>query len=85
VTGQSWQEPVVKAGKATTVFLSHLILGSIILGGIRAFHWWYKLVGAQDGLLWNKVPMEWLFDTLDFGILCLFIFWGLISDDLSDG
>jgi hypothetical protein len=79
VSKKHWYEPIIKAARATIVFLSHLLLGAVILGGIRGFQWWYNFVGAKSGLLWGAVPLEWLFDGLDFGIVVLFVFWGLID------
>jgi hypothetical protein len=58
----------------------HLVVAGVILLGIRglellmAFLW-----KSQNPLLFDVLPLKWLFHAMDLGVLLVFGFYGIIS------
>jgi hypothetical protein len=75
-----WLEPLRWPVRAVIVLLGHVLLALVLITVIWALegyaHW---LNGGELPLLWGKVPLKWAFDTMDAGVLVLFIARGLIE------
>jgi hypothetical protein len=72
--------PPQRAFRAAVAFVGHLILGLVLVTGTwimeQFFHW---LWGEKEPLLYGRIPLKWLFDTVDMAILGVFIVWGAVE------
>jgi hypothetical protein len=68
------------AGSGDTCSNCAYNLGALLVTGIwgleRYANWLY---GEKLPLLYGKIPLAWAFDTMDVGVLSLFIFWRLVE------
>jgi hypothetical protein len=75
-----WLEPLRWPIRAVVILLGHVLLALVLITGIWFLegytHWLY---GGELPLLWGRVPLEWAFDTMDAGVLALFIARGLFE------
>jgi hypothetical protein len=64
--------------RAAGVFIAHLSLGTIVLTGIwlteRQFHF---LWDTTKPLFFDWVPVKWLFDAADCGVMVVFTVFGI--------
>ena len=74
-----WGEPPIKAARGIIVFVSHLVEGFVIAGGIRLFQLYLKSLGLLEDKLFDEYPIRWLIDLLDGGILAVFVVWGIVD------
>jgi hypothetical protein len=75
-----WREPATKTCRVVAVLVSDLVMAIFILGCVGALHQVYRIINeGQDILLWGRIPLSWLFDSLEFGAIILFILYGLVD------
>jgi|HubBroStandDraft_5_1064220.scaffolds.fasta_scaffold388605_1 hypothetical protein len=76
----AWLGPLKWPVRAMIVLFGHVVLTALLITAIwgleRYTHWLY---GENLPRLYGKVPLEWAFDTMDAGVLLLFIVWGLVE------
>jgi hypothetical protein len=79
--GQNFWAPLYWPTRAALVLLGHVLLSGILVtciwGTARYVHWLYEPHGVPK--LYGWIPLEWAFDTMDAGVLVLFLVWGLIE------
>ena len=75
--GDVWK-PIRKAFRAVVVLLGHLIL---VVSWFLLFVFFEQyisyLTGGHEILLFDRIPLKYLFHAIDVGILAVFGFWGL--------
>ena len=70
-------KPLHKALRAAVAFVGHLALGAVLVTGIWGMELYiHYLWGEREPLLFDRVPLKYLFDTVDLAVLGVFIFWG---------
>jgi len=37
------------------------------------------LIGLETTLIWDVLPVKFLFDTLELGVISVFVVWGIID------
>jgi len=66
--------------RAAVAFLGHLALGIVLVAGIwlteKLFQYFWQ---EHEPLLFGRVPIKWAFDAADFGVLAVFVFWGIVE------
>jgi hypothetical protein len=76
----SFWAPLKWPARATLVLVAHIALAALLVTGIWALERYANwLYGEKMPLLYGKIPLAWAFDTMDLGVLSLFIFWGLVE------
>jgi hypothetical protein len=72
--------PILRAGRAAIAFLGHFIIGMVLIVGIwateRMILWLWE---GRDPQLYGRIPLKYLFDTLDLAVFSVFIVWGTIE------
>jgi hypothetical protein len=72
--------PLLWPFRAAVVLFGHVALGGVLVTCIwataRYVHWLYD---NKMPKLYDKIPLEWVFDTMDVGVFGLFLVWGLIE------
>jgi hypothetical protein len=77
---RSFWAPLEWPARAVLVLLGHLGAAAMLLTGIWAVERYTKwLYGEDVQLLFGLIPLSWAFDAADFGVLALFVFWGLVE------
>lgn len=73
---QRFLEPLVNAAVAAVVLVCHIVLASGIILGIKGIE---LLVHSGEGelLLFDQVPLRYLFHVIDIGIIFVFGWHGL--------
>jgi hypothetical protein len=72
--------PLKWPARAALVLLGHLCLAALNLSGIWLLARYTKwLYGDEVPLVYGRFPLSWAFDTMDVGVLALFLFWGLVE------
>jgi hypothetical protein len=57
-----------------------MALAALLLTGIWALERFTKwLYGEEVPLLFGILPLSWMFDAADLGVIALFVFWGLVE------
>ena len=51
----------------------HLVNAVILLSGVFGLEWVYHLFWKQDALLFDKIPVRYLFDGMEFGVIGIFV------------
>ena len=70
-------ESLFKAFRAAVVFVGHALLAVVLLTGIWGVELYiHYLWGAREPLLFDRLPLKYLFDLADITVLAVFIFWG---------
>jgi hypothetical protein len=72
-----WYAPLVKAGRAGVYFFAHVLLASALIGVIYLIQ--LLLVTIGDPKLFDWIPLRYIFDAMDIGILAAFILFGIIE------
>jgi hypothetical protein len=73
-------KPLRWPARATLVLIGHLCLALLLISAIWLTEWSLKrLYGEHGHSLFGVVPLDWLFDAMDLGILVLFIGWGIVD------
>ena len=79
--------PLLWPFRATVVLGGHVLIAAMLLTAIWGLeHYALWLYGGEKlPLLYGLIPLQWAFDTMDVGVLALFIFWGLVqaNDELK--
>jgi hypothetical protein len=80
VDWEPWWAPLRRGFRAAMALVGHLIVAVafiiciwVVDGAIR------ELWQTQEPLLWRKVPLRYLFDTLDAVVFGLLAVWGVID------
>jgi hypothetical protein len=67
-----------RPARAAGVFIAHLALGTVVLVGIwlteRQFQLLWK---TSKPLFFDWIPVKWLFDAADCGVMVVFIVFGI--------
>jgi hypothetical protein len=72
--------PLKWPARAALVLLGHVGLAALILTGIWALDRYTRLLyGDEVPLLYERVPLRWAFDTMDAGVLAVFLVYGLVE------
>src|SRR5205807_2321753 len=54
---------LTRPARAAAVFIGHLLLGSVVIGGIWLTHWLFlALWGEKDPKFFDWIPIRWVFD-----------------------
>lgn len=70
--------PLVRASRAAIVLFGHLCLAAVLLTGIWVLDWFVRFLWSHEApVLFGRVPLRWLFDAIDVGIVAVFGFWGI--------
>jgi hypothetical protein len=83
--GRDWRSylaPLEWPFRAAIVLLGHVALAGLTIASVwgleRFAHFLY---GEKLPLIYGLFPLEWLFQTLDLGIILVFIFRGILAAD----
>lgn len=77
---RKWYAPFRRTGKALVELLAHLLVVVGLLAGIRILEGIVrKLWGQTEYLFFGKIPLKYLFDAADLGILAGFLVYGVYS------
>lgn len=72
--------PVRAALRAAIHLACHIVVAGLIIVGIRALEglmsWLWQ---SQNPLLFDLLPLKYLFHAMDLGVLLVFAFYGIIS------
>lgn len=64
--------------RAMIILLGHALLAAVLITAIWGLERYTKwLYGEMLPDLYGRMPLSYLFDTMDAGVLVLFIAWGL--------
>jgi hypothetical protein len=75
-----WWGPVLRALRAAAAFIGHICLAIIIITGIWSLeNYIHYLWEEREPMLFDRVPLKWLFDAVDLSILLVFAVWGTIE------
>ena len=75
-----WYEPLVHALRATTFLLAHTFLAFVLATIFELMNRWLAFIaGGKEILLFDRVPLRYLFDAMDTGIFLVFLWYGLLS------
>lgn len=72
-----WYAPLKRAGEAAVFFFCHILIASVLIGCIEIIRLGLKALG--NPLLFDRFPVRYIFDAMDFGILVVFGFFGVIG------
>ena len=70
-----WYAPLITALKAAIFLAAHLLLAAGLIGAVWAIQW--LLAEAGDPKLFDWIPLRYMFDVMDAGILAVFIWYGV--------
>jgi hypothetical protein len=74
---RNWRSPWIEAFRVAMHLLSHLAVVLVLIGIISAVQW--ALRAAGEPKLLDILPIRYIFDTMDLGLLALFLVFGTIS------
>ncbi len=75
-----WDDPIKRVGLASLVLVCHSVMAALIITliwGFEAYNHW--LNGNQPRLLFGILPLSYLFDGMDLGVICVYIWYGLFE------
>ena len=78
-TPSPWREPFQRARQALIEWLSHLLVVCGLLLGFHAVEAMLHFVGQDDRLLFGRLPLTYLFDAGDAGLIIGFLVYGIYS------
>jgi hypothetical protein len=65
--------PTKRAARAAVAFVGHLFLSLVVVGGVYVMELSIRYIwGANEPLLFDRVPLKWLFQFIDVCILAVF-------------
>jgi hypothetical protein len=70
-----WYAPLVSALRAAIFLAAHVLLAATLIGAIWVIQW--LLADAGDPKLFDWIPIRYMFDVMDAGILAVFIWFGV--------
>lgn len=77
---KEWYAPFRRTGHALLELLAHLLVVAGLLGAIRLLEELvHRLWGQTQYLFFGKLPLKYLFDAADLGILAGFLIYGVYS------
>jgi hypothetical protein len=77
---RKWYGPFRRTAKALLELAAHLLVVVGLLAGIRLLEEIVRrLWGQTDHLFFGKIPLKYLFDAADLGILAGFLLYGVYS------
>jgi hypothetical protein len=66
--------------RAAIVLFGHVVLAGFLVTAIWGLQEWARfLYGEHLPLIWGIFPLEWLFQTMDMGVVAVFFIRGIIS------
>ena len=71
-----WHAPFRKGARVCCYLAAHLLVTLVLLAGIEVVRW--ALVSLHDPKLFDVVPLRYVFDVMDVGLLLTFIIMGTI-------
>jgi hypothetical protein len=77
---EPWWAPLRRAFRAAIALIGHLFISLVLIGCFwvveQVIRWLWQ---GEEPLLYGKVPLRYLFDTLDVAVFGVFIVWGVIE------
>jgi hypothetical protein len=74
------KESVLRACRAALAILGHLLLGAVVLIGIRLMELLFHVLWAEhDPKFFDWLPVRWIVDGSDLGVMLVFGFWGIVE------
>ena len=73
----SWYAPFIKALRAGAYVAAHLLVAAALIGAIYAIQLLLRYIG--DPKLFDWIPIRYIFDAMDAGILVAFIVFGIVD------
>jgi hypothetical protein len=77
--GPEWREPLARARHALIEWLSHLIVIAGLLIGFHAIEGLLHYLGQDNRLLFERIPLTYLFDAGDAALVVGFLIYGVYS------
>ena len=78
--GERWWAPLRRAFRAAVALIGHLFISLVLIACFWAIEQTIKwLWHGAEPLLYGRVPLKYLFDTLDVAVFAVFIVWGVIE------
>jgi hypothetical protein len=75
-----FQEPALRVCRFAIAISADFLMAALLFTLVNALHRFYRFTSnEQDSLLWGKVQVSGLFDTLEFGVIVLFVVYSLID------
>jgi len=79
VEGLSWK-PIERAIAAAIFLVVHTFLAALLITCMYALERWIKYLWAVDNpLLFNLLPITYIFDAIDLGFIVIFGYRGLLA------
>jgi hypothetical protein len=75
----SWSEPFARARHALIEWVSHLLVAAGLLVGFHAIEALLHYLGQDNRLLFGRLPLTYLFDAGDVGLVIGFLIYGVYS------
>jgi hypothetical protein len=72
-----WYGPFFQALRAGAYFAAHVLIAAALIGAIYVIQW--LLVQIGDPKLFDWIPIRYIFDAMDFGILVAFVVFGVVE------
>lgn len=77
---EKWWAPLRRAFRAGIAFIGHLAVSLVLVGCIRALELAIRwLWGGEEPLLFERVPLQYLFHALDLAVILILIYWGTVE------
>lgn len=77
---KEWYAPFRRTGHALLELIAHLLVVAGLLGGIRLLEEIvHRLWGQTQYVFFGTLPLKYLFDAADLGILAGFLVYGVYS------
>jgi hypothetical protein len=74
-----WWGPVVRGCRAMVAFVAHATIAALLIGLMYAVEYVLAITKQEQRMLLDVLPMRFLFDLIDTGLILLFGTWGLID------
>jgi hypothetical protein len=74
-----WRERLARCGHALIEWLSHLLIVAMLLVGIHLRELLIFFLGEDRRLLFDRVPLTYLFDAGDAALIATFLTYGTYS------
>jgi hypothetical protein len=72
-----WFSPLIKAAKAGIYFFAHLLIATAIIALIEYIQ--RLIIFAGDPKMFDLLPIRYIFDAMDLGILVAFAVFGTLE------
>jgi hypothetical protein len=74
---EPWYRPFLRALSYGSYVLAHVGVALLLISGIRAIQW--LVISTGDPKLFDFLPLRWVFDVMDLGILSTFTVFGTLE------